>query len=860
MLAVRAYRSLPLATLLALLLAPAATAASWDGIPPPSARHSSAMVYDSQRNRVVVYGGDECPTPAELRTGDVWAVSLAPSYAWSRIVTTGPPSGGSGHTAIYDAARDRLISYGSEEWVKVVSVLSFSGDGGAWTRDTAAVSANAPPSGLRFHSAILDPVRDRMIVFGGVGQTPVAGPLNRVWAVPLSDLSAWTELTPGGPAPPARQGHVAVYDAPRDRMIVIGGEGSSGVGPLNDVWALSLSGTPQWTQLSPTGGAPTARSQFVAAYDAGADRVVLFGGRNASGGALGDAWSLSLSGTPAWTPLSAANAPSARYRHGGAFDPATRHWIVFGGADPNPRNDVWRLALDGVPQWTEIMGLNTYEPRLERSAMFDARRDRMLVFGGYDLMTYLNHNDTQQLTFTGVPTWSPLAVVGTTYSRKSAQAIHEPVRDRMLIAGGHSSNQQVDVRTHISALALEGSPTWTELQPICCPPQQFGSPLTYDPRGDRLLVLTNPNPQDGAELWALTFSPHLPPVWSRLPVPLGPLQSGQSRMNLMLDPLRDRLYAFVYPNDAVPPHLWELPLSPLGAWGDLGDLPSALSDATPSYDPVRDRILLRGTVGTWSLDLAAGSPVVSELDYLVPPRFGDDFPNVVPSFYDPLRDRLVTVGENQSRMETWTLAWNEPVAVAASCPDTVRGRGNAVPVHYQLSHGASGARAIHWRVRNKRNWSDPMRHGVQIVAAGEQADLVVPVAIPDTAAAGEGAIEMTAWFAGAPGNDATCTVAIARPTTATPEVPAGVTFALRGPRPQPAYHEARLELTVPARGLVGIDVFDIRGRRVTETRMLQLAAGTHVIPVQNENAGPSLYFVRATYRGQTSERRVIFLK
>ena len=39
-------------------------------------------------------------------------------------------------------------------------------------------------------------------------------------------------------------------------MIVFAGKATSGGANLNDVWELSLSGTPTWTQLAPAGSPP----------------------------------------------------------------------------------------------------------------------------------------------------------------------------------------------------------------------------------------------------------------------------------------------------------------------------------------------------------------------------------------------------------------------------------------------------------------------------------------------------------------------------------------------------------------------------------------------------------------------------
>jgi hypothetical protein len=86
-----------------------------------------------------------------------------------------------------------------------------------------------------------------MVVFGGDDDRI----LTDVWALSLAGSPAWSALTPGGSPPGARLLHTAIYDPVRDRMLVFGG--SDGTGFLNDVWALSLAGSLAWSALAPAG-------------------------------------------------------------------------------------------------------------------------------------------------------------------------------------------------------------------------------------------------------------------------------------------------------------------------------------------------------------------------------------------------------------------------------------------------------------------------------------------------------------------------------------------------------------------------------------------------------------------------------
>jgi hypothetical protein len=228
----------------------------------------------------------------------------------------------------------------------------------AWTQLTPT---GTPPSGRFWHSAIYDPVRDRMVVFGGWAVSF----LNDVWALSLAGTPAWTQLTPTGTPPSVRDSHSAVYDPARDRMVVFGGiccDGSIS-SLLNDVWALSLADPPAWTQLTPTGTPPRGRDCHSAIYDPVRDRMVVFGGcyYMISGWSayLNDVWELSLAGTPAWTQLTPSGTlPYGRRYHSAIYDPMRDHMVVFGGdCGKFLNNNVWALG------WSPTVAVDDPQPQ-----------------------------------------------------------------------------------------------------------------------------------------------------------------------------------------------------------------------------------------------------------------------------------------------------------------------------------------------------------------------------------------------------------------------------------------------------------------------------------------------------------------
>ncbi len=314
---------------------------------------------------------------------------------------------------------------------------------------------------------------------------------------------AWTELAPSGPATPAREAHTAVYDAAGNRMIVFGG--FTGSSALNDVWVLSnangKSGTPEWTQLAPSGAAPSARYEHTAVYDAAGNRMIVFGGNN--GGLLNEVWVLSNAngkgGTPAWTQLApSGTAPAARKEHTAVYDAASNRMIVFAGYSGGYLNDVWVLSnangSGGTPAWTQLTPSGTAPPvRRLHTAVYAAAGNRMIVFGGLgggvlnDVWVLSNANGSG-----GAPAWALLTPSGTAPSaRYDHSAVYSAAGNRMIVFGGYNGNDLNDVwvLSNANANGSGGPPAWRQLAPSgSAPPAREYQTAVYVPAGGRMIV------------------------------------------------------------------------------------------------------------------------------------------------------------------------------------------------------------------------------------------------------------------------------------------------------------------------------------------------------------------------------------
>ena len=338
------------------------------GAPPTPVYDPSIAGYDAANNRLIVFFPGIPPCDSAGNSNEVWVLSnangLGGTPVWTKLGPSGsPPFSNAQQSEVYDAGANRLIEYGGcscncgSPLPNVFVLANANGLGGtpAWSEN---IATNPTASGREGHSAVYDAANNRMISFAGelafantaLNDTRILSNANGV-----SSPSTWTTLSPAPPLPDPRVFPTAVYDQPHNRMTIFGGSNTNGTLRFNDVWVLTnangLGGAPTWVNLSPSGTPPLARGGHSAAYDSLNNRMIVFGGFDQSGvPTFEDVWQLSnangLGGTPAWTQLfPSGTPPGLRTLHTAVFDTAHQRMIVFGGRPySSGSNRVWVLS------------------------------------------------------------------------------------------------------------------------------------------------------------------------------------------------------------------------------------------------------------------------------------------------------------------------------------------------------------------------------------------------------------------------------------------------------------------------------------------------------------------------------------
>ena len=329
-----------------------------DPVRSPEALRDNVLVSDPAHQAIWSVGGTEL-----CGFHGPWKLEATGDAQWTYLPQAAFPVM-SGHAATLDAADNRvLVTWLDAEPGRVLSL----GTDGAPALTTFLPSSGYPPNRVD-HTAVVDPVRRRLLVFGGqIFLAHFNGySYDDLWAAPLDTLGSWTQLS-AGPGPSARGDHFAFYDDLQDRMVVFGGWQQSG-GPIrhyqNDAWALSLAGAPAWSPIT-NGAAWIPPVSGSLTYDPVNHRLFLFSAADATPSYASSVWMRGIADGDTWQPLTTAgdqpgiNGPIA-------FAPWCDRLVVTSTNRDGPQNDeTWALGIDhAVPALASLESVEAAPDRV----------------------------------------------------------------------------------------------------------------------------------------------------------------------------------------------------------------------------------------------------------------------------------------------------------------------------------------------------------------------------------------------------------------------------------------------------------------------------------------------------------------
>ena len=293
---------------------------------------------------------------------------------------TPTPSARVGHAMAYDPVRKRVVLFGGSD-ASGRRNDTWEWDGKTWTQKFP--SGGSLPAARDFHATSYfdDGQQSGVLLFGGsISDSTAAAD---TW---LFDGTSWKELKPLPQSPPARDGHAMAYVASLKQTLLFGGFTTGGVED-NDTW---LFDGKTWV---PKGDGPlSARADHAMVYAPKSGSVLLFGGADYPAFAFDDTWRWSATsqvwGQPGVTGLS----PAKRSQHVMAFDTRLDLAVLFGGAAPDP-SGFGTIYLEDTREWdgttwhncppqANVAACSGCSGRANAAAAYDEERDRVVLFGG----------------------------------------------------------------------------------------------------------------------------------------------------------------------------------------------------------------------------------------------------------------------------------------------------------------------------------------------------------------------------------------------------------------------------------------------------------------------------------------------
>ncbi len=306
----------------------------------PSARIRQVAVYDQLRGETVVIGG---VASGNVTVDETWVWS---GDAWAHVCGGALPGCATlpeirSAAAAYVASGATVFLYGGLA-PSALSDQSWEWDGASWVQRGGGSFTPALPAARFRHAMVHDAARGHTLLFGGCVNNSAHTCTGRAQDLWQHDGRQWHQRCDGVPAgdtcavqPSAREGHAMVFDQARQVSLLFGGYDGAANGETwewdGGAWARRCDGSPAGDTCA---AQPSARQRHGLAYDEVRDVAVLFGGHDgAADGETwewnGTTWTQRCDGSPAGDVCS--TPPPARHSHALVYDAVRERVLAFGG-------------------------------------------------------------------------------------------------------------------------------------------------------------------------------------------------------------------------------------------------------------------------------------------------------------------------------------------------------------------------------------------------------------------------------------------------------------------------------------------------------------------------------------------------
>ena len=318
------------------------------------------MAYDSNADRTIMFGGG-----GDHRYNDTWAYDFN-TNTWTNMsaLTTysevgGPLTARIDHSMCYDSDANRVIMFGGNPSgaQRAKDTWAYEFNTNTWTNMSALTTYSEVGGTLSprcLMRMVYDSFAQQVIMFGGYDGDGV----NETW-VYNSNENTWYKMSPEtvGGTLNGTWAYGMAYDSSADRTIMFGGIHEEGDRWTNETWVYDYNEN-KWYKMNPeiVGGTLYSRIAHVMVYENDAYRTILFGGQKDGGDQLNDNWVYNYCDNK-WckvNPEMAGGTLWPREASGIVYDSTNKRTILFGGwcyesiYTWGNRNDTWIYNINDI--------------------------------------------------------------------------------------------------------------------------------------------------------------------------------------------------------------------------------------------------------------------------------------------------------------------------------------------------------------------------------------------------------------------------------------------------------------------------------------------------------------------------------
>lgn len=189
----------------------------------PVGRSRLALVYDSERQQIVLFGGYTWPPAPNALLNDTWVWD---GTTWTQQFPTNSPSARFYHAMAYDSIRGEAVLFGGSTGGPSPANDTWLWNGLNWNR----AQTSTQPAGRDLHAMAFDTAYGYVLLFGGQSSTCTFSQCSDTWTW---NGSSWTQQQPST-TPQSRYGHQLAYDSVHQQVVMFGGVFGSST--LGDTW------------------------------------------------------------------------------------------------------------------------------------------------------------------------------------------------------------------------------------------------------------------------------------------------------------------------------------------------------------------------------------------------------------------------------------------------------------------------------------------------------------------------------------------------------------------------------------------------------------------------------------------------